>query len=102
MPITIFQPGVVKSEMTDGKVILADGRWSSAEEARELRKVSEVDLDRLVFVCMSGLEQFGYVYAVLKKASFAIASLREQPVSGLRVYGGDEANEDDYWYADFT
>ncbi|GAQ90411.1 hypothetical protein KFL_006360030 [Klebsormidium nitens] len=38
IPITIFQPGVVKSEMTDGKVILADGRWSSAEEGRELRK----------------------------------------------------------------
>jgi short-subunit dehydrogenase len=37
--ITIFQPGVIKSEMTDGKSALADGKMTSSEEAPDRRKV---------------------------------------------------------------
>ncbi|GAQ81042.1 hypothetical protein KFL_000690210 [Klebsormidium nitens] len=37
VPITVFLPGAIKSEMTDGKVLLPDGKVASPDEAFRLR-----------------------------------------------------------------
>jgi short-subunit dehydrogenase len=39
VPITIFSPGIAKSEMTDGKFIKPDGTVASYEEGVALRRV---------------------------------------------------------------
>lgn len=42
IPVTIFSPGIAKSEMTDGKFILPDGSVADYEEGLRLRRVSTV------------------------------------------------------------
>lgn len=39
VPITMFSPGIVKSEMTDGKFMQPDGHVADYDEGIQLRRV---------------------------------------------------------------
>lgn len=61
VPITILYPGVVKTELTDGKVVLPSGEVASPLEGAELRKVTPLFDDKLrtfheLVVCVFRIE----------------------------------------------